>query len=87
MFSRSLLMDIIRFEMAMGPSHGCHDCGATFLANSDRCSSCGSYRIFILHTEEVKREKWDMETFPVGVWDSDAVAFKPVNVGDFSFLR
>lgn len=86
MYSQSLLWDILRFEMAMGPSHECHDCGSTFLANSDRCSNCGSYRISSLHKEEVKREKWDMETFPVRVFDPNDVTvyFNLINIGDFS---
>ena len=84
MYSQSMLRDIMRFEMAMGPSHECHDCGSTFLANSDRCSNCGSYRISSLHKVEVERQRWDMETFPVGVWNVEKIGFETVNIGDFS---
>lgn len=86
MFSQSLLGDIMRFEMAMGPSDGCHSCGATFLAHSDGCPNCGSYRTFKLHPLEEKREKWDMESYPVRVFDPKdvTVCFRLINIGDFS---
>jgi hypothetical protein len=86
MFSRSLLADILRFEMAMGPSDGCNDCGATFLARSDGCPSCGGYRTFKLNPLETEREVWDMESFPVIIIDFDnpeSCACR-VNIGDFS---
>jgi uncharacterized OB-fold protein len=83
MYSQSILQDIMRFEMAMGPSHECHDCGSTFLANSDRCSNCGSYRIKTLHSLEVEREVWNMETYPIMYWDRE-VGYHRIHIGDFS---
>jgi uncharacterized OB-fold protein len=83
MFSQSLLWDIMRFEMAMGPSDECHSCGAVFLAHSDGCPSCGSYRTSKLHPLETKQDKWDMETYPIMYWDKE-VGFHHINIGDFS---
>jgi ribosomal protein L32 len=75
----------MRFEMAMGSSHECSDCGHVFLANSDRCPNCGSYHIKPLHEVDVEqREKWDMETFPIHVWDGEYGDFVLVEEGDFS---
>ncbi len=85
MFSRNLLWDIMNFEMAMGTSHECSDCGSTFLANSDRCPNCGSYHIKLLHEFEVEQRKnWDMETFPVRLWNKEDGEFVIVEEGDFS---
>jgi hypothetical protein len=83
MYSQAILWDIMRFEMAMGPSHECRDCGSTFLANSDRCSNCGSYNIHLLNPLP-EREPWDMETFPVHVWDKEEGEFMLVKEGDYS---
>ena len=76
------IMDILRFEMAMGPSHECSDCGHVFLANSDGCPNCGSYRIKCLH--ETEEEKWDMETFPIEVLKFEDLRWDTVSIGDFS---
>lgn len=86
MFSQSMPWDIMRFEMAMGPSDECRSCGAVFLAHSDGCPSYGSYRTSKLHPLETKQEKWNMETFPVRVFDYNdiAVYFRLINIGDFS---
>ena len=84
MYSQSILWDIMRLEMFLGPSDECHSCGAIFLAHSDGCPTCGSYRTSKLHPMETEREEWDMETFPVEVWDMDKFGFEVVNVSDAS---
>lgn len=86
MFSQSILWDIMRLEMFLGNSDRCHDCGHEFLAHSDGCPNCGGWRTTKLHSTEEKREKWDMETFPVTVinFDNPNCCFHTVNIGDFS---
>lgn len=77
------LWGILNFEMAMGSSHECRECGHVFLANSDGCPSCGSYRICLLNPLP-EPDPWDMETFPVHVLDCENGDFALVEEGDFS---
>lgn len=57
-----MLREIIRYEMSMGNSHECLDCGAVFLAHSDGCPDCGmSARTKLLNEDYFDGEISDEE--------------------------
>jgi len=86
MYSPKFNRDIERLESFLGNSHRCLACGDEFLAHSDRCPGCGNYNMIPLDPVKLESKEWDMESYPVRVFDPKDISacFTPINIGDFS---
>ncbi|NTW27591.1 MAG: hypothetical protein HGA36_04660 [Candidatus Moranbacteria bacterium] len=74
----------MELEMFLGPSHECHQCGRTFLANEDGCPICGiGARVSSLHEPLQFLECKENDIGNVIAWDKETGNYI-VGHGEFS---